>query len=99
MNLYNLTANSYGPTWFVCAESREAAIAAFREAIEREYREQVAFHLATPQAQVPDHVVSSRDHALECLQHGIDGSAAYPGGERYSIDEIAPGVPVFSEVA
>lgn len=119
MKLYNFTANDYGENWFVCAESREAAIQAVRSTIEREFAEAPAKAKAEIEAmrvespneawtqegiersvngsveRAKDH----RDYQLEHLECCIENKGSYPGAEPCSIEEIEPGVVVFTEVS
>jgi len=101
MKLFNFTCNSFGPTWFVCAETREDAIAACRKQIENNFhkeceeerREAREFKGAPDFSNAIDHKEYQEKHLIACVK----GIAQYNGGTKHSIDEIEPGVVVMSE--
>jgi len=92
MKLYVFNSNGYGDIWFVCAESREAAIEACRNRIKKDYDKDVAkdFELAN------DHRSYQEKHLEAC----VAGARPYKGADhKCSIDEVEPGEVVFSEVS
>lgn len=103
MKLYNFTSNGYGLTWFVCAGSREAAIQACRDAIQKQYDEAVAAQIKerSPHGWELDFENEEfiRKFNLEFLELCIANEGHYPGDDKCSINEIEPGVVIFSEVS
>lgn len=101
MKLYNFTANTYGPNWFVVADSRDKAIAACKSRIQKNYEDclralkqqaETGGYDLTP-GQIRDRAEFPRRYDTDHLQNCI---AANNG---CSIAEIEPGVVIMSEVS
>lgn len=111
MKLYNFTSNTYGPTWFVCAENREAAIEAAKLAVKAKLERMLSLrdeerikyaNCANSLKSISkreDCDRSAADDDLKFIDCCANNLPQYHGGEKCSLDEVEPRVVIMSEVS